>query len=128
MQASQATALLPDEEADPLPLPTVIANNLETVDDVVFDDDLTHTQKNQLKSGFLTCSSIMTTDPDSFTGDLVQQTRLGRLFLGNSIHYPLLPKRFSRSQVKSILQMGVIEPSSSPYCASVVLSKKKDLH
>ncbi|KAL8590497.1 hypothetical protein ACOMHN_010933 [Nucella lapillus] len=128
LESSQATALLPVEDSDPLPLPTVPSGKSETVDDVVIDANLTCTQKKELRDVFSSCSSIMTTDPGSFSGNLEHEIRLRQSEPVFKKQYPLpfASREVLQKEVRSMIQLGVIEPSFSPYCAPVVLVKKKD--
>ncbi|XP_060062936.1 uncharacterized protein LOC132543450 [Ylistrum balloti] len=117
-----------DEMEFPCELETVpIDNRTENIEHVEISSDLTEVRTAEVKK-------LMTDFQDVLT-DLPGRTNLAEHVIHTSTKDPVhvkpyqLPyntKEVIGEEVKKMLEMGVIEPSTSPYSAPVVLIKKKD--
>ncbi|XP_070174493.1 uncharacterized protein [Littorina saxatilis] len=125
---ANVAVLPPTEEKEPLPLPTLPRGKEETIKDIVFDPGLTESQKGEMERVFEKVGEIFKTDPGCFRGNLVHDIRLTDKEPVRKKQYPLpfASKQTLEQEVRMMLELDVIEPSSSPYCAPVVLVKKKD--
>jgi hypothetical protein len=125
----QATALLPVEESDPLPLPTVPVSSAEDIGSIVYDTPRLSVKKlSEIKEVFQSAASILTADPGVFLGKLDHEIRVlhNQPVFKKQYPLPFASKEIHEREVQSMLKLGVIEPSSSPYSAPVVLVKKPD--
>ena len=109
-------------------IPTLPASEGETMDHIHYDDTLSLPQRCQLRQIFELYQDLLTDQPGCFKGDLVHSIRL---VSSNPIRIRPYPFPFStrttvEEEVRSMLNMGVIEPSDSAYSSPVVLVRKKD--
>lgn len=122
-----STAMLTDDSNDEtlLPTPSVTGENFT---DVKINPDLSSGQKYQLEQVFSHFSDIITDKPgnvtemDFFGINLENDTPI-RL---KPYPLPFASKEVVMREIKSMLDMGVIEESCSPYSCPIVLVKKPD--
>ncbi|KAJ8032705.1 hypothetical protein HOLleu_26306 [Holothuria leucospilota] len=108
-----------------LDLPSVTPN--ESVDDVKVSDDLNLHQVNEIKRLLNVFQDVLKDVPGRT--NLIQHT----IHLTSQV--PIRSKPYQvphamvdsvKCEIQSMLEMGVIEPSTSPYASPVVLVRKKD--
>lgn len=125
---ASVAVLPPVSDPEPLPVRTLPDSKVENVEDVVYDAELSSRARAEMKEVFSQFTPILTSKPGTFKGDLYHEIRLTSDTPVRKKQYPL---PFSATQtiekeVSSMLAMGVIEPSTSPYSSPVVLVGKKD--
>ena len=129
--ASCTSALVQEDDAFQVPtLPTPMSTSTpdEGMSDIKFDDCLSGEQVTQLREVFCQFESLLTTKPGCFSGDvelhisLVSDVPVRR----KSYDVPLVAMEVIDRELKTMLDLGVIEHSRSPYAAPVVLIRKTD--
>jgi len=99
----------------------------ETVDDVITLSELTDVQKDQL-------SELLTEFSDVFT-DVPKKTNLIQHKVKLTTDKPVYRKPYPipyalsekvQQEINDMLNLGIIEPTTSPYAAPIVVLKKKD--
>lgn len=124
-----AAAVIPDNtDSDQFPIPTISSGKQESVEDIVYDSSLPVHMKEELKKAFSSFPQALKVDPGELKTDLFHSIHLSSNVPIRVKQYPLplTSKQAIEREVKSMLDLGVIEPSSSPYCSPVVLVSKKD--
>ena len=109
-------------------IPTLPASEGETIDQIHYDDALGRPQRSQLRQLFTQYEDILIDQPGCFQGDLMHSIRLvsSDPIRIKPYPFPFSTKTTVEEEVRSMLNMGVIEPSDSAYSSPVVLVKKKD--
>jgi hypothetical protein len=100
----------------------------ETFEDVVISDHLTQTQTAQLKSVLKEYQDILTDKPGTVIGVEPHTIHLNSDKPIRIKPYPLpfAKKAVVEKEIQVMLDLGVIEPSTSPYSSPVVLVGKPD--
>ena len=104
-------------------LPNVHAQ--ESLDDIKINPELSESQKAELRNLVTEFKDVITDIPGST--DLIEhEIRLNSNEPVRSKPYtaPYALNKCIKDKIKSMLQMGIIEPSSSPYASPVVIVKK----
>ena len=121
------------DSPDDLPLPTLetpMSSSMtdEDISDITFETKLSESMHSEIKGTFDEFSDRLTTKPGEFTGDLFLEIPLSTDVPVKRKMYnvPFTSKEIIEREVKTMLDLGVIERSSSPYSAPVVLVQKKD--
>ena len=116
-----------------VPIPTLsvpMASSMpdEDISSVHFDPDLTEEEYHGLFSVFQDFSDILTPKPGLFSGEVLMSIPLTSEIPVRRRAYdlPFSSKQVVEREVKTMLDLGIIEPSSSPYSCPVVLVQKKD--
>jgi hypothetical protein len=125
---SASVGLLTDTVPDlSIPLPTLSVQG-ETFEDVVISDHLTQTQTAQLKSVLKEYQDILTDKPGTVIGVEPHTIHLNSDKPIRIKPYPLpfAKKAVVEKEIQVMLDLGVIEPSTSPYSSPVVLVGKPD--
>ena len=127
---SSAVAVVDEssDHCDSLPLPTLESPAPETFQDIHFDPSLSDSELFQIKKVFARHPDILTSNPGSFK---LNVEHCINLVTSNPVFRKQYPLPFSaldtiEKEVKFMLDIGVIEASTSPYSAPVVLVKKSD--
>ena len=109
------------------PLPTVPTVQGETFADVNFDSKLEPSQREDLENLFAKFSDLLTDKPGDAKG-VVHEIDLTSDVPVRLKPYPLpfASRQVVEKEVKTMLELGVIEPSKSSYSSPVVLVSKKD--
>lgn len=97
----------------------------ETLDDIKINPELSESQKTELRNLVTEFEDVITDIPEST--DLIEhEIRLTSNEQVRSKPYkaPYALKQCIKDEIKSMLQMGIVEPSSSPYASPVVIVKK----
>lgn len=96
--------------------------------DAHIDDDLSHDQVEQIKEVFRECSDCMKETPGASTGKVLHEIAVTTETPTRKKQYPLPFAAYEeiKREVQELLELGIIEPSTSPYCSPVVLVPKKD--
>ena len=120
--------LPPTTYPEPLPLLTLPSPKVEGVDDVAYDEQLSATARSEMKGVFSQFTPMLSPNPGFFNGNLYHDVRLTSESPVRIKQYPLpfASVKTIEEEVRTMLDMGVIEASSSPYCSPVVLVGKKD--
>ena len=115
-------------ELPTLSTPMTTSTPDESLKDVKFDDKLSRDQREQIETVFARYEDILTTKPGCFSGDLFLEIPLTTDVPVKRRMYdiPFTAKEVVEREVQTMLDLGVIERSTSPYSAPVVLVKKKD--
>ncbi len=129
-----SVAVIQDDESEDEPFRTSIERielpvmtSTETIDDIKINKELPQTQQHQLKRILCNYKDILT--------DLPGTTGVAEHEISLTSYQPLPLKPYPlphalrdtvKSEVKSMLDMNIIEPSDSPYSSPVVLVGKKD--
>jgi hypothetical protein len=106
------------------PVPTA---QIESVDDVVYNPDLSMQAKQELQAVFHKHQGKMTDLPGSC--DLLEHSvKIPDGAVVNVKQYPLPfeSQKVIEQEVKKMIELDVIEPSISPFSSPIVLVKKKD--
>ena len=106
-------------------LPNIHAQ--ESFDDIKINPELSESQKTELRNLVTEFKDVITDIPGST--DLIEhEIRLNSNEPVRSKPYtaPYALNQCIKDEIKSMLQMGIIEPSSSPYASPVVIVKKAD--
>jgi hypothetical protein len=116
-----------EDGTSPVIIGTVPSIQSETIKDVVFDKQLSPSRKEDALRVFEKHSSILTDLP----GDTSLVEHEIRLNTDKPVCLRPYPLPFGKEgvieeEVNKMMNMGVIEPSTSPYSSPVVLVKKKD--
>ena len=119
--------ILPETDNTGVDVKTVQTAQTETVDDIKYSPTLTDDRRQNMKKMFHKHSQGMTDVPGRTQ---LQQHEL-RLTVDKTVNIKPYPLPFGceevvAEEVKRMLELGVIEPSNSPFCSPVVLVKKKD--
>ena len=121
------------EDDDALPIPTLdfqLQPSLkdEDISMIEFEKDVSLSVKTQLQSVFKDFEDILTAKPGCFSGPLMLSIPLTSEVPVRRRHYdmPFSSKEVIEREVQIMLDLGVIEPSTSPYSSPVVLVRKKD--
>lgn len=123
-----AVGMLADDDQDlSTPLVTLSVKG-ETFKDVKIADDLSGKESEELKSLFKDFQDVLTDVPGSAKGVQPHTIHLTSEEPVRVKPYPLpfAKKCVVEKEIKVMLDLGVIEPSSSPYSAPVVLVDKPD--
>ena len=115
-------------EVPALSTPMTTSTPDESLRDVRFDRNLSLEQREELEQVFAKYQDILTTKPGCFSEDLYLEIPLTTDVPVKRKMYdiPFTSKEIVEREIKTMLELGVIERSSSPYSAPVVLVKKKD--
>lgn len=128
MVGHASMAVLPcADENEVLPIETLSSGG-ETIENVKMDGELSSSEKDDMWTVFKEIEPVLNPDPGTFRGDLFHRVRTTTSEPVQRRQYPLpfASKEILEKEVETMLSLGVIEPSQSPYCAPVVLVKKKD--
>ena len=117
-----------DSPIPTLPTPVSSVQSKEDIFCIQFPHDIDPGQKNALLSLFSDFSHLFTSDPGCFSGPVKVQIDLSSDVPVRRRHYdlPFASKQVVESEIKSMLELGIIEPSRSNYASPVVLVQKKD--
>ncbi len=121
-------SVITDDDKDIVSVPTLPFLGKETVKDVQIDSNLTSDQKDDMISLLQDFPDVLTDAPGSETLGVVHEINLTtdqpvRL---KPYPLPLTSRDVVEREVQSMLDLGVIEPSKSPYSSPIVLVTKKD--
>ncbi|XP_041482248.1 uncharacterized protein LOC121429309 [Lytechinus variegatus] len=99
----------------------------ESIDDVEFGDDVPVDMRTQMQALFREFTDVMTDVPGK-TDIISHSVELTSAEHIRSRPYPVPQalRQTIREEVETMLRMGVIEKSTSPYASPVVIVKKKD--
>ncbi|XP_071487443.1 uncharacterized protein [Diadema antillarum] len=114
-----------DDGSVPLSFPSIEAS--ESVHDVKCSDELDEEKMKEVKSLLLEFSDVMTDVPGRT--DIIEhaiELKTNEPIRSRPYPVPRSLKETIREEVNTMLRMGVIERSTSPYASPVVLVKKKD--
>lgn len=120
-----AVMIVDDGDAGELNLP--ILESTESIKDVVVSDELDDKQRSEVQELLSKYQDVLT-DLPGCTDLASHDVRLTTQQPIRMKQYPIPhhAKKAIEVEVAKMLAMGVIEPSSSPYCSPVVLVDKKD--
>lgn len=98
----------------------------ETVDDVITSSELTDVQKDQL-SELLTEFSDVFTDVPKKTNLVQHKVKLttDKPVYRKPYHIPYALREKVQQEINDMLKLGIIEPTTNPYVAPIVVLKKK---
>ena len=104
-----------------------LAIQTETVDDVHFAERLTPEQRQVAESLLHSFSDVLTDIPGTtnLVKHKIELTSLDPIRL-KPYPIPFNTEETIREEVEKMLKLNVIEPSSSPYSAPIVIARKKD--
>ncbi|XP_070174729.1 uncharacterized protein [Littorina saxatilis] len=123
-----AVAVLSPEIEDEVVLPTIPAVTGESVKDVHYSDDLSHSGRTELETVFQEFSELLTDKPgvtkdvDDHVIPLTSECPVYR----KPYPLPFASRQTVEKEIKSMLDLGVIEPSKSAYSSPIVLVAKRD--
>ncbi|XP_025089562.1 uncharacterized protein LOC112561350 [Pomacea canaliculata] len=116
------------ESADDIPIPTVTNSASESSADIHINPDLPLPRQLALQKLFNQHKQILTARPGLFQGSIEHEIRLTEEKVVRQKPYPVpfaLQQQIDE-EIENMLELGVIEPSTSPYSSPVLLVKKKD--
>ena len=119
------------EESSLCPLPVRVLetkSQVEGVSQINYDPELSQDRREQLENVFAEFSDILTSNPGECKLDVVHHIRLtaDKPVFRRQYPLPFTSREVIKTEVKNMLDLGVIEPSKSPYSAPVVLVPKPD--
>ncbi|XP_070207867.1 uncharacterized protein [Littorina saxatilis] len=119
--------IVPETDLEKVELMSVPVEQTESVQDVVFHESLPLIQKSNAAS-LLQKHAHMLTDLPGITDLIEHSIELTTETVVNVRQYrlPFESEQTVKQEVEKMLQLGVIEPSTSPFSSPVVLVKKKD--
>ena len=120
-------AVISEDDVDELKIPTVPKKS-ETINDIILDSALEPGQRDAIMIIFDKVLPLWNANPGSFKGKIVHSIPLTTDVPVHRKQYPLpfASIEILEMEVRDMIELGVIEPSQSPYCAPVVLVAKKD--
>ncbi|KAK7101623.1 hypothetical protein V1264_019974 [Littorina saxatilis] len=120
------SVLEPDEDVQNIDVRVVPTMQTETVEDVHYNPDLEPERLEQVKSVINKHAKIMTDLPG--TVHTIQHSVRNGDIVVNQRQYPMPfdTEKVIEDEVKKMLDLGIIEPSQSPYSSPIVLVKKPD--
>ena len=127
-----AVGVLPVEENESefshISIPTLSSPATETYKDINYADTLSNRQKVEMQAVFQEFTPILTTNPGGCTLDIVHNVNLTTDIPVFRKQYPLpfSAQETIKKEIDYMLELDVIEPSSSSFSAPVVLVKKSD--
>ena len=115
-------AVLSEKDEDDLRIPTVVSMK-ENINDIVLDQDLKANQKQELLFIFHKVMPLWDANPGAYKGDVIHSIPLTTDVPSHRKQYPLPSASLEilEKEVRNMIDLGVIEPSKSPYSAPVVL-------
>lgn len=130
-EVTSSTCVISEQDSDSfdlsvsLVLPSTVGS--ETYKDVVINPYLSDSQKSSVLSILSDFQQVFTDIPGR-TNLVTHSIKLTSTEPINVKPYPLpySTEQAIKVEVESMLKMGVIEPSNSPYCSPVILVSKKD--
>ena len=128
VHASVSLALeAPDEEEAPRD-PSIPLTRLQTWEDCAISTTLTPQQRQELRALLESCSSVFSDLPGLTTS--VQHSIVLRepenLRLQHSYPLPLALEPQLQENLQQWRELGIVEPSTSPYCSPLLAVRKKD--
>ena len=126
-------AVIPDSDNNDgvgLEIPTLCprTQEKEAYRDVHYDEKLSESQAREIQTVFSDVTEMLTADPGSYKGSEMCEVRLTTDIPIRLKQYPLpfSSKEVIVKEVQSMLDLGVIEASTSPYSSPIVLVTKPD--
>ena len=106
----------------------VEASSKENISDVHFDANLDKSCATELKRVFEDFQDILCAEPGAYNGPVLCEVKLTSDVPVRQKQYPLpfASKQVIVDEVHKMLDLGVIEPSDSPYASPIVLVSKPD--
>ena len=116
-----------DGEYNPSNIPSISFHQTQSFDDVHINSELEQTRQEMLKEVLERHKSCLTDVPGR-TSLLKCEIKTETTTPVRVKSYPIPHSKIDtvKDEIKQMLDLGVIEPSSSPYNAPIVLAKKKD--
>lgn len=108
--------------------PGIPCSSSESTDNCSVNTQLTKHQKSDINAIFEEFKNLFTDIPGKTTA-VVHEIRLkdeGNLNLQHSYPLPLALEPQLKQNIKEWLKLGIIEPSTSPYCSPLLAVRKKD--
>lgn len=127
--ASASVAVLPHENDDhQVELPTIPSQTGENVSHIQYGPQLDPQKRKELESVFNDFKHILTDKPGQIKLDIEHEIKQTTDATVRTKPYPLpfSARKTVEKEVKSMIDLGVIEPSQSSYSSPVVLVTKKD--
>ena len=126
-QVSVAAITFDDDEEHPDILGVSTTKTKETYKDVNINPDLSQQQKKDITSLVKEFSEIFSSKP-GVTNLMEHKITLTDQEPVRSRPYPVPYALYPdmEKEIKAMLEMGIIEPSDSPYCSPIVIVKKSD--
>lgn len=130
VQDSAAVGVIHDHDDDigsiPLPMTSSVEN--EDISKIYINSQLSEADAKALHDVFSEFTDILTDKPGVFNGDLFMNVTLSSdtPIRKKAYDLPFSSKQIVERELKTMLELGVIEKSRSAYSAPVVLVQKKD--
>jgi hypothetical protein len=125
---SVSVGVIQDEDDTSIPVPMSPSTQQEDISMIDFNKGLKPSQSQELVKVFSEFADRLTTNPGTFNGDIMLNINLTTDIPVRKRAYdlPFSSKLTVEKEVKTMLDMGVIEKSKSAYSSPVVLVQKKD--
>ena len=122
------SAIIPESEEVDEPQITVVdtSKHKETLDEIGFDEELTQKQRKEIRKIFEQNKEILTSNPGNWKSvdELEINLKDNVPIVKKQYPLPFAAKKNLEEEINSLMNLGVIEPSKSPYASPCVMIKK----